>query len=275
MLSFFFYFFRAAAQNLAFLVAASGMAQLLGVANLSRSSNIFSFSTTMIFSSIVGLGSLLWAGATTASLCRPSHASVSSSASFSSASSSVSSSVSSLALLPSSVSASSVSSSASASSSAAPSQPPCGTNLLPGGANYDPGTSAVVSTSGLVSSSYPSTCDAQLLPDTCIKFEDTTGNFGSFTFSITAPTVGGNLYLFSMTVALDHLTSETVYCSTNNNVILLFSLTIFDFDGSSGMLQSEFTAGVGDSTTVSCTCSVHSENFGLLFGGFSVEKVCI
>ncbi|ERS95924.1 hypothetical protein HMPREF1624_07458 [Sporothrix schenckii ATCC 58251] len=248
----------------------------------------------MRFSFIVGLSSLLGAGAATAARCRPSRVSVSSSTPSSSASSSVSSSVSSsapssvsslssssLSSLSSSVSSltssisSSISSSASASSSAAPSHLPCGTNLLPDGAHFNPGTSAVVETTGAMTAAYPPTCYGQLLPNTCVRFAAVNGGSGTFAVSVTVPTVAGRFYLFQITAEADHLTPELVRCLANNSLFWVFGVDILTVDGTWSVLSAEFAGGSGvTTTTITCSSTLSQPNFDFSMGGFSITELC-
>lgn len=174
----------------------------------------------MRFSSIVGFGSLLWAVTVTASQCRPSHASVSSASSVSS-------------------------SSAAASSSAPPTLPPCYTNLL--GSNYRPDA---VSASSNVAISYPSSC-SNSPPNTCVNFVDAGGDPGSFSFSVTLPTVAGTYYAFYTFIRVAGPTTDSLTCTVSNSA----SSKVFALhDGQAALLN--FLTSAGSTSTVTCSCDV-------------------
>ncbi|KJR86136.1 uncharacterized protein SPSK_02768 [Sporothrix schenckii 1099-18] len=181
----------------------------------------------MRFPSILVLGSLLWAGAVAASQCKPSHTPSSSSIS------------------PSSVS----SSSAAASSSSPPHLPPCYTNLL--GSRYKP---TDVASSQNIAESYPVACPIGG-GNTCVRFLDTDGQAGSFSFSATVPTVPGTYYAYYAFVRIAAAdSSNPLVCTVTNSA----STTSQALQTGDHPVLLDFLAGPGSSSTVTCSGSVQT-----------------
>ncbi|CAK7234226.1 hypothetical protein SBRCBS47491_008876 [Sporothrix bragantina] len=196
----------------------------------------------MRFAFILATGSLFGAGAVSASQCRPSHSPSSSSSSI--PSSSVSSS------------------SAAVSSSAPPKLPPCYSNLL--GSNYHPSD---VDASTNIAISFPASCP-NAGPNSCVNFVDTNGQAGTFSFSITVPTVPGayyDFYTYIHITAASPSPNDKLTCTVSNSV----STASLALQTGYQPEQLNFLSGAGSSSTVTCSGTV-STALDLTASAFSI-----